>query len=53
MVACTRMLRVSAAICGSIVVIFVIVTMSALLYGYDNLWAFLFSDYVLGILHGS
>jgi len=36
---------------SSIVVIFVIITMSGLLYGYDALWAFLFSDSVLGILH--
>ena len=38
---------------SSIVVIFVIVLMSALLYGYDALWTLIFSDRVLGILHTS
>lgn len=36
---------------SSIVVIFVIVAMSALLYGYDAFWTLIFGNKVLGILH--
>lgn len=38
---------------SSIVVIFVIVAMSALLYGYDAFWTLIFGNKVLGILHTS
>ena len=35
---------------SSMVVIFVIVAMSALLYGYDAFWTLIFGENVLGIL---
>lgn len=38
---------------SSIVVIFVIIAMSALLYGYDAFWTLIFGNKVLGILHTS